>query len=240
MIRIIIIALMFQVGACADLVYTAHGTLVGKIMDVRVKHSASKAKYSIKIDVKSTGVVRLMSGDQEEHHSSYGFVRSGEYHAKEYKIDKTYKGIRYIKRYIFDYKKKKITKISKKWKNGKKLYDRKETLGYFAHNDILTLYHNIMKFKKTSKPGRYSIMLAGAEKEGGRVAFEIPSGKRVEAEKKLLGLKDIEVVVLYMKRAFMSGNNGALVFGIDKNGIMEKGILKDVKLLGKVTLKRVR
>ncbi|NKQ40030.1 MAG: hypothetical protein HF962_00450 [Sulfurovum sp.] len=231
---------IFHISLYADLAYSASGTLVGKIIDIKVKHHKNARKYSIKVDMKATGIVKLMSGGQIEQHTSHGNVKNGEYYAKEYKIDKTYDGKRYIRRYLFDYKKKKIIKISIKWEKGKKLYENKETLSYFAHNDILTLYHNILRFKKKNKPGRYTIALAGAEKEGGKLTFTLPSAAKLKAKQDALGVKNLEIINLYMKRAFLSGNNGNLVFGIDKKGIMQKGMLTNVKMLGKVTLKRIK
>jgi len=43
-----------------------------------------------------------------------------------------------------------------------------------------------------------------------------------------------------MKRAFLSGGRGNLTFVVDQKGIAKKVVLDSVKLLGKVTLKRVR
>ncbi len=220
--------------------YVARGTLVGTIIDAKVHYKANSKRYTIRVDMKATGLIKLMSGGQIEHHSSYGSVRHGEYYAKEYKIDKTYKDIHYIRRYLFDYKKKKITKISIKWKKEKKLYENKEVLKYFAHNDILTLYHNSVKYKKKHPSGHFSVALAGAEKEGGKLILSFPAGKKLQEERNAIGEKSAAIIKVYMKRAFLSGGRGSLTFAIDKNGMAKKVILDSVKLLGKVTLKRVR
>jgi len=220
--------------------YVAKGTLVGTMIDAKVHYTTNSKRYTIRVDMKATGLIKLMSGGQIEHHSSYGSVRHGEYYAKEYKIDKTYKDIHYVRRYLFDYKKRKITKISTKWKQGKKLYEHKEVLKYFAHNDILTLYHNIVKYKKKHPSGHFSVVLAGAEKEGGRLTCVFPSGKKLQQEQKAMGEERAGIIKVYMKRVFLSGGRGNLTFVVDQNGIAKKVVLDSVKLLGKVTLKRVR
>jgi len=232
--------MLVNLSLYAQLHYVARGTLVGKMIDVKVNASANNKRYSIRIDMQTMGMIKLMTGGQIEHHSSYGSVRNGEYYAKEYKIDKTYKKIHYIRRYLFDYRNKKITKISMKWKEGKKLYETKEILKYFTHNDILTLYHNVLRFKKSHKPGSYSLTLAGAEKEGGKLKFVLPGSTALTKEQSKLGMKQAEVIKVFMYRSFLSGGKGSLTFGIDKNGIAEKIILDSVKMLGKVTLKRIR
>jgi hypothetical protein len=238
--KIYVIFILLFASLHAEMVYSAKGSLIGKIMDIRVNHRDDSKKYTIRIDMKAVGLAKTMSDGLKEHHTSHGTIRRGEYYAKEYKIDKTYKDIHYIRKYMFDYKKKKITKISTKWKKGKKLYENKETLKYFAHNDILTLYHNIMRFKKKNKAGSYAIALAGAEKEGGKLTFNLPKGARLQGEQKALGMKNSEVIKLFMRRSFFSGGKGNLVFGVDKKGIVKRGTLNSVKLLGKVTLKRIK
>ena len=238
--KIYIILCLLFVSLHAEMVYSAKGTLIGKIMDIRVNHHANAKKYRTRIDIKAVGLAKMMSDGLKESHASYGTVRRGEYYAKEYKIDKTYKDIHYIRKYLFDYKKKKITKVSIKWQKGKKLYENKEILKYFAHNDILTLYHNIMRFKKKNKSGSYAIALAGAEKEGGKLTFSLPKGARLQGEQKALGMKNSEVIKLFMKRSFFSGGKGNLVFGVDKKGIVKRGTINSIKSLGKVTLKRIK
>ncbi len=242
-IKKIVVVLLLLAGMGTEarsLHYVAKGTLVGTMIDAKVQYSASKTRYTIKVKMRATGVVKLLSGGQIESHTSTGSIKKGEYFAKEYKIEKRYKDIHYLRRYLFDYQKRKITKISIKWKKDKKLYENRETLKYFAHNDILTLYHNIVRYKKKHPSGHFSIALAGAEKEGGKLKFVFPSGQKLQQERKAMGEKSAEVIKVYMKRAFLSGGRGNLTFAIDKNGIAKKVVLDSVKLLGKVTLKRVK
>jgi len=146
--KIMMISVLLFVSLHAGTAYSARGTLVGEIVSIRENHQANSKHYNIDIDMRATGIAKSMSGNLKEHHSSRGTVKDGEFYAKEYKIDKSYKDIHYIRKYQFDYKRKRITKISIKWKKGKKLYEEKKVLAYFAHNDLLTLYHNIMRFKK--------------------------------------------------------------------------------------------
>ena len=239
----IIVILVLMVGMFIEagkLHYIAKGTLVGTMIDAQVQYSAGKSRYSIKVKMRATGIVKMLSGGQVETHTSSGRIKNGEYFAKEYKIEKRFKNIHYLRRYLFDYKRKKITKIATKWENGKKLYENKETLKYFAHNDILTLYHNIVRYKKKHASGHFAIALAGAEKEGGKLKFFFPSGKKLENERKILSEVSAGIIKVYMRRTFLSGGKGNLTFAIDKHGIAGKVVLDSVKVLGKVVLKRIR
>jgi len=211
--------------------YTISGGLVGTVANVKVTHHEKGSKYSIKLDIVAKGMAKMLSHNLIEHHTSHGSIKQGEYYAKEYTIDKTYKDIHYVRKYLFDHRHKKITKISTKWQKGKKLYESKEQLKYYANNDVLTLYHNVLRFKKKHKAGSYAITLAGAEKEGGKLTFSLPKGKTFHG---------LEGIKLFAHRSFFSKGHGSLTMGVDPNGITQKGTLDNVKLLGKVTLKRIK
>lgn len=207
-------------------VFDIKASLVGKIGKIVVQSDESKSKYSIDLKVKATGFAKSMSGNLVEHHTSHGSIKSGEYYAKEYKVVKSYKDIKLIKKYTFDYKKKKIMKITTKWKKGKKLYEKKKILAYFANNDVLTLYHNVVRFKKSHKAGHYGIRLAGAETNGGKILFNIS--------------KEKDYLSLSIHRSFFSGGKGTLALGIGADDIVNRGTLKSVKLLGTLTLYRIK
>ena len=226
-----IIILFLTIIQAENYRYSISGGLIGKVAEAKVKHSIKGSSYRIHIDVIAKGVAKMLSHNLREQHSSYGSIKHGEYYAKEYKIEKTYKDIHFIRRYIFDYGHKKIIKISTKWKKGKKLYEHKERLKYFAHNDILTLYHNIMKYKKKNGAGSYTIKLAGAEREAGKLTFRLPPGKT------FYGLESIK---LFLRHSYFAKGQGGLTMGIDAKGIVKKGILDNVKLLGEVSLKRIK
>jgi len=238
--KVVIGWLILTVSLCAQLHYVAKGTLVGTIADIKVTHQDSGRAYRIDIVVTTSGVAKMMSGGLREHHISYGRVVKGEYYASEYTIEKHYKDIRYKRSYRFDYKRKKIVRTATKWKKGKQLYRIQRELRYFAHNDILTLYHNIMRLHKSHKSGTYTIKLAGAEKERGKLRYTIPSPKALAKARSRLGGKALDVVQLHLNREFLSGGKGMLMLGMDQEGITQKGLLERVKVLGSVTLKRIK
>ena len=239
----IIVILTLTISMFAEsgsLHYVAKGTLVGRMIDAQVQYNADKSVYSVKVKMRATGIAKMLSGGQVESHTSSGRIKHGEYLAKEYRIEKRFKDIRYLRRYLFDYQRKKITKISTKWEKGKKLYENRETLKYFAHNDILTLYHNIVRYKQKHASGHFAIALAGAEKEGGKLKFFFPAGKSLQREQNKLDEVGTGIIKVYMKRKFLSGGKGNLTFAIDTHGIANKVVLDSVKLLGKVVLKRIK
>ncbi|HIP61798.1 MAG TPA: hypothetical protein EYG98_04510 [Sulfurovum sp.] len=224
----------------AELVYSASTSLLGQIGEVKITSKYDKKNYYIKLDLKATGLAKSMSGGLVEHHLSKGFIKDGELHAREYSIEKFYKKNRYLKRYIFDYKKKKIKKVMKKWKNGKLAYNYSKALGYFANNDILTLYPNIMRFKNKDKTGSYTIRAAGAEKEGSKLTFTLPDTKSAKSILDDLDIDDGEIVKLFLQRSFLSNGKGNLTFGIGEDGIVKKATLNKLKLFGTLTAKRIK
>lgn len=223
------ISLLYMVYA--DSHYVVRGSLIGGIADIRVHHRERLTAYTTKLEISAVGLAKALSGNQREMHISKGRVKNGEYYAREYVVTKWYKDIKYLKRYLFDYPHKKILKFSTKWKKGKKTYSKKETLRYFAHNDMLTLYHNILHFKKKHKRGRYAITLAGAENHGGKVTFGLANGRDVEG---------VDTLTLDIKNSAFAKEKGRLLLEVDRDSSVITGELRGVKLLGTVTLKRLQ
>ena len=116
--------------------------------------------------------------------------------------------------YIFDYKNKKIEKY--KYKNGKFMYKR--VLGFFAKNDILTLYFNLPKIMTKNKETFYAL---GGERHTGRVDVEILSKGKITKIR----------ANLYNK--VFAGDKGILYLDINtKNWITLKGKVKNVLKIG--------
>ncbi len=215
----------------ADSHYIARGSLVGGIADIKLHHRETSETYTTRLVISATGLAKTLSGNQKEIHISKGKVRHNEYYAGEYVVTKWHKNTKYLKRYLFDYLHKKIRKFSTKWKNGKQVYSKKETLRYFSHNDMLTLYHNILHFKKRHKRGKYAITLAGAENHGGKVTFGFANGQ---------DMKGADTLTLDINNSAFAKGKGRLLFEIGSDSSVITGELRGVKLLGTVTLKRLQ
>jgi hypothetical protein len=238
----IIILLLLSIGSMfAQVTYIAKASLLGEIGRVTISEKKDKQHYQIDVKIKATGIAKSMSGNLVEHHISKGLIKKGEYYAQEYRIEKSSSGKRYLKRYLFDYKQKKITKISKKWKKGKLLYSHKRSLKYFSQNDLLTIYHNIMLFGVGGKTGQYTIKSAGAEQGDKKLLFHLLDTRQRSKILKDAGLSEEgSVLKVFMRRGFFSDGKGSLAFLVDQEGVTQKAILKNVKLLGTVTAKRVK
>ena len=225
----------------AQITYIAKASLIGEIGRVFISEKKDKKHYQIDVEIKATGLAKSMSGNLVEHHTSKGFIKKGEYYAQKYRIQKRTKNKRYFKEYTFDYKRKKITKISKKWKEEKLSYTHKSTLKYFSQNDLLTLYHNIIHFKADGKRGQYTIKSAGAEQGDSKLRFTLYSKKQNKKMLQEMGMaQDGDVLKLFMKRGFFSDGKGSLTFFMDNKEVTRKAVLKSVKILGTVTAKRVQ
>jgi len=239
--RVLLIISFLFVSIDAELLYHVNASLLGKIGEVRVTSKQSKHSYSIKLDIKTTGIARRMSGNLLEHHSSKGYIKNGQFYAREYTVSKSYEDMKYLKKYKFDYSKKKIKKTLRKWQNGKLVRDSNSTLDYFSHNDIMTLYHNIRAFEKKNKAGAYSIWAAGAERVGGKSMFVLPTHEQKSAMLDEMSLDNsMQSIKLFLSRAYFSGSKGNIIFGIDKKGITKRATLNNLKLFGTVSIDRVK
>lgn len=239
--KIAFILLFMFVSLHAGLEYSVNAPLLGKIATLKITNKYNKHRYTIKITLIATGVGKSMTGGLIEYHTSKGTVKRGVMFAKEYTIEKYYEDIKYLKKYSFNYSNKKIKKTFKKWKSGKIIREEGKELSYFSTNDMLTTYHNIMKYKKKKKAGEYSISVAGAERIGGKLRFVIPDKNQ---KRKMLDKLDVnleyEAMKLFLGRSYFKNGKGNLIFAIAKNGIAKKITLNNIKLFGTVTLKRIK
>ena len=132
-----------------------------------------------------------------------------------------------------------MTKIYKKWKNGKLVAHEKEKLHFYAKNDLLTLYFNMDK-AITKKGKIYHFKAVGLEKQKGLVQVTVPAPNQEESYKKELG----ETADWYAKALIVQENfrkkRGDILLSVDKDGFIKKAVIKDVLLYGDAKLIRIK
>jgi len=205
--------------------------IFGKVGTALAHLHTDKNSYSIEIEGKATGLAKNMSGGREEIHKSRGSLKNGLFISNSYQVTKLYKGKKSQKTYNINHKTKKVTKKYIKSQNGKTFYTNQRVLAFYSTNDLLTLYFNIASLiPNRAKQAIYTFQAIGAEKQNGVVKIIVP------ASSQKANYWNISAII-YQK--IFASNQGELQLYIDKDGITQKAILKDVLLFGDITVQRI-
>ncbi|WP_024791237.1 DUF3108 domain-containing protein [Lebetimonas sp. JS032] len=200
--------------------YEAKYGWFGTIATAQGFFEKNQTNYKIQTIVKTKGLAAVLSHHMIQKYTSIGIIKNNKLIPFEYityrkRGDKEYKRI-----YLFDHKKKTITRI--KYFNNK--FDGKEKFDYYAPQDILSLYFNLPLYLK-DKNKIYTFYALGARKRDGRV--DVNFCKQNIFESKGVCIK----ANLYNK--VFSGDKGILYLLINqKNWVTLKGIVKNVLKIG--------
>ena len=93
-----------------DVRYKVSFGLLGQmgIADARLKTKGNS--YTIDIEMKTTGIAKILSHNRKERHRSTGHIRNGIYISDTYRVDKSHGNIKVEKIYYIDHKAKKVVK----------------------------------------------------------------------------------------------------------------------------------
>ena len=206
--------------------------IFGKVGGALAHLHTDKNSYGIEIEGEATGLAKNMSGGRKEIHTSKGSLKNGLFISNTYQVTKLYKGKKSQKRYSINHKTKKVTKKYIKSQNGKTFYTNQRVLAFYSTNDLLTLYFNIASLiTNREKQAIYNFQAVGAEKQNGVVKIVVP------ALSQKANYWNISAII---HQKIFASNQGELQLYIDKDGITQKAILKDVLLFGDITVKRVQ
>lgn len=224
-----------------DVTYQVKFGIFGEL-GVSHAHLETKGKhYKISINAKATGLAKTLSRDRREIHVSEGFIRNGKYYAEHYSIKVEHGKKKREKRYTIDHQKKVVTKITKKYRKGKLVSNKKQTLDFFSTNDLLTLYFNLPKLiTAKSKPGTYSFNAVGAERQKGKVEIYLPKSDQLKKYTETLGKGEYRYLTAIIYQKIFSSNKGELMLAIGKDGITQNAVLKDLLLFGDLTAERIK
>jgi hypothetical protein len=221
--------------------YKVEFGIVGEIGIAHAKLTKDKRSYVIDIRLESTGLAKTLSGNRKERHISKGHMENGIMVSDLYQIIKSHGSKLSDKVYIIDHKNKKVTKETKKYKNGKLYKEKKEVMKYYSKDDLLTLYFNLnsyIKDKTTSKDYRFHAV--GAEIQDGFVDIHIPNSQELVEYKDLLGNDGAWYARAIVNQNIFSSDKGELFLSIGNDGITQKAVLKDLILFGDVRAFRLK
>ncbi len=242
--RILLALILASISLAAKEIHADYSIsfgIFGEVGQAKAKLVKGEKNYTIRIDAEARGMAKSLSSDHKETHSSKGHIEDGIMVSDEYETLVTYGSKKEIKHYTIDHKNKKVTLVKQKYKRGKLVKNETKLLGYYAKDDLLTLYFNIYHLvKDKDKKADYIFKAVGAEKQKGKLEVKVPDSKGREKYIKDLGSGADWYVTAIIYQKIFSSNKGELYLAVDKEGITSKAILKDVLLYGDILATRVR
>lgn len=222
--------------------YKVEFGVIGEIGIAKAKLVKDEKNYQIDVELKSTGIAKILSGNRQEHHISKGHIENGVMVSDMYQVSKSHGSKMSNKLYRTNHQTKTITKEYKEWENTKLVADENKTLDFYAKDDLLTLYFNLdKKVVDKAKSHAYTFKAIGAEKQKGSVDVVIPKANDLSEFKELLG--DVKDGAWYARaiihQNIFSSDKGELLLKINKNGITQKAVLKDLIFFGDIRAKKL-
>jgi len=219
--------------------YKVEFGIFGEIGVANAKLIKDENSYEIDINLQSTGIAKMLSGDRKEQHISKGHIEDGVMVSDIYQITKSYGSKTRDKVYMIDHTSKKVTKRYRKWR-GEKLTNDKNSSVEYAKDDLLTLYFNLNSYIKDRTTSQdYNFKAVGAEKQNSSVDIHIPNSKELPEFKEMLGNSADWYAKAIIYQNIFSSDRGELLLSIAKDGITQKAVLKDVIMFGDIRAKRV-
>jgi len=220
--------------------YKVEFGIVGQIGVAHAKLTRDDNSYEIEIQLKSTGIAKVLSGDRKEEHISKGHIENGVMVSDLYQIIKTHGSKHSNRVYTIDHKNKKVVRTDKKWKRGKLYKERTKVMKNYSKDDLLTLYFNLdsyIKDKTISKDYRFNAV--GAEIQDGFVDIHIPKSSEMSEYKELLGDNGAWYARAIVNQNIFSSDKGELFLSVGKDGITKKAVLKDLIFFGDIRAFRI-
>lgn len=226
--------------AKVDLVnYQATFGLFGTVGTIKNKITKQTKTYKIESRVEFAGLAKLLMRGQVEHYVSKGHMKNGLMISDTYSMTSTKKDKIVKKEYFINHKTKNVTKRVRKWKSGKLVKDKKETLGFYAKDDLLTLYFNLGT-AVTKKGKKYHFKAVGLEKQQGKVQITVPNQTEQASYVKDLG----QGASLYAKALIVQRNfknkKGDILLSLAKDGYIQNTVIKNVLLYGDARIERLK
>lgn len=189
--------------------------------------------YTIRIEAKTTGIAKVLSGNRIEIYESRGTVRNGKLLPDMYSKVRKSNSKKVTKIYTFDHSNKVV------WKETIEGNERnKEQYDFYASEDILTLFFNIDTYMKT-RQDRVLHAIGGSGKDG-RIDVVFPNSKELREMKNELDMEEGEFLKVVLNDRIFSSANGELLINLGSDGLCDKAVLEDVLLFGDVVGVRVR
>jgi len=219
--------------------YKATFGIFGTVGSIKNKITKNAKTYEIETDVRFQGLAKVLLGGQRDHYISRGKIKNGLMISDTYIMTSIKKNKKKIKEYSINHKTKQVTKRVREWKKGKLVKDKKQTLNFYAKDDLLTLYFNLGT-AVTKRGKKYHFKAVGLEKQNGKVQITVPSKSNQEPYIKDLGNGAMLYAKALIHQKNFKGNKGDILLSLAKDKYIEKSVIKDVVLYGDARIERLR
>ena len=215
--------------------------IIGEIGIANAVLTKDDKYYEINVKLKATGIANTLSGGRKEHHISKGHIEDGVMISDYYQVTKSHGSKMTMKLYSTNHKDKIVQKEYKRWKRGKLIVDKNETLDFYSADDLLSLYFNLnQKIEDRTKSKGYVFKAVGAEKQKGKVEVIIPKVAELKDYKEILGESDDSwYAKAIVHQDIFSSDKGELLLRIGDDGITQKAVLKDLIFFGDIRAERI-
>ena len=237
-----------------DVSYDVSYGIFGKLGIAKASINFNENTYFIKVNAKATGMAKFLSNGKEEIYTSTGTIEGNTFIPKTYTKFSKNNSKKVKKIYTFDYEnnnvtvekiRNKLTTVTKNHTFGGKIESTTQTkwveersndkLKYFAPNDLLSLFFNIKQaIPNFNKGNNYRLKAVGANKNNGYINIIIPNGKKYKTLEEDLGIKSSEKFIAQINQKIFSSKKGELYISLNKHGICDKAVLKDVVMFGDI------
>lgn len=244
--RIFIFLLLFaKVLFCQDInaTYKISFGIFGQIGIAKANLHVTNNHYKITMKAFTTGFAKALSGNRQEYFTSQGTFVEGTLLPSTYKkivqreknivtFAKSYKVLKEDTRiYTFKHETKSIC-LYKESKIDAKVDSRSsEILKYYAKNDLLSFFFNFKQIARSFSK-RVLLKAVGANKKDGRIDIQRISEK--EKIQKKFSWKQGEYFKVIIHDKIFASKQGELFVNINKKGIAQNAVLKDVILFGDI------
>jgi len=226
--------------------YTISYGIFGKLGVANAKVTIDKQNnYIIKMVAKATGVSAFLSQHKQETYISKGKLINNKFVPNSF--TKLVKNDVKTKQayYTIDHKNKivKLKNIKTKLNQNTNKWDKiqaTKTLPYYAKNDILSLFFNLKYYIKEFKQGKeYDLHAIGANKNNGIINVIVPTKPQFKDINKDLKTNQDTILKVFINQKIFSSKRGELLISLDKDGLCDIALLKDVLLFGDIKGKSI-
>ena len=214
--------------------------IFGTLGKAKTYINRDEKNYNIIVEAYADGFAKYLSNYRKETYESKGIVKDNLLYPLEYKkIRSTYSYTK-VKKYIFDHENQKVI-IEKDdfYKDTNETISSKEEYKYYAQNDILSLYFNIINLIKDETKEHLTFNAIGAKKDNGRVDIIKPNSEELKEIKNLMEIYTDNFLRVKINQKIFSSSDGEMIINIDKDNNCNKVILKDVLLFGDITAEKI-
>ncbi len=214
--------------------------IFGTLGKAKTYINRDEKRYNIIVEAYADGFAKYLSNYRKETYESKGIVKDNLLYPIEYKKIKSTYSYTKVKKYIFDHENQKVI-IEKDdfYKDTNETISSKEEYKYYAQNDILSLYFNIINLIKDETKEHLIFNAIGAKEDNGRVDIIKPNSEDIEEIKNLMEIYTDNFLRVKINQKIFSSSDGEMIINIDKDNNCNKVILKDVLLFGDIIAEKI-